>query len=291
MDIGERDGRVTGALEGKVMAVTGGASGIGAATARLAAAAGASVLLADIQDDLGRVVAEDIGSAACYRHCDVSREGDIAALVDAAVSEFGQLDCMFNNAGIVGAIGPIDEIPLEEYEFTVGILMRSVFLGMKHAARVMKPRHRGVILSTTSCVGLRGGLGPHVYAGCKAAIVGLTRNVAAELGSWGIRVNAIAPGKHATPMFADAALGDPGAVDRVDIFEQMSPIKGRYGTADDVAEAAVWLASDAAGFVSGIVLSVDGGLIAGTPEGAEPGTGSFAGHRPLVREAGLRGIA
>ncbi len=281
---------MTGALDGRVMAITGAASGIGAATARLAAAAGASVMMADIQDELGEAVAGEIGEAARYRHCDVSREEDVAALVDAAVSEFGRLDCMFNNAGIVGAIGPIDQIPLDEYEFTVGILMRSVFLGMKHAARVMKPRHSGVILSTTSCVGLRGGLGPHIYAGCKAAIVGFTRNVAAELGPWGIRVNAIAPGKHATPMFADAALGDPSAVDRTDVFEQLSPLKGRYGTADDIAQAAVWLAGDGAGFVSGVVLSVDGGLVAGTPEGAEPGSGSFAGHRPLVREAGRRGI-
>lgn len=288
-DLAERT-NMSGSLAGQVMAVTGGASGIGAATARLAVAAGAAVVIGDIQDELGRSMASQCGDDARYVHCDVSREDEVAGLVDAAVSEFGRLDCMFNNAGIVGAIGPIDEIPLDEYEFTVGILMRSVFLGMKHAARVMKPRHSGVILSTTSCVGLRGGLGPHVYAGCKAAIVGLTRNVAAELGPWGIRVNAIAPGKHATPMFADAALGDPAAVDRVDLFENLSPLKGRYGTADDIAQAAVWLAGEAAGFVSGVVLSVDGGLIAGTPEGAEPGTGSFAGHRPLVREAGRRGL-
>jgi enoyl-[acyl-carrier-protein] reductase (NADH) len=91
-------------------------------------------------------------------------------------------------------------------------------------------------------------------------------------------------------MFADAALGDPAAVDRVDVFEQLSPLKGRYGTAEDIASAAVWLAGDGAGFVSGVVLSVDGGLIAGTPEGGEPGAGSFAGHRPLVREGGRRGL-
>lgn len=282
---------MTARLDGKVLAVTGGASGIGAATARLAVAAGATVVVADIQDDLGKAVASELGRDTTYVRCDVSREEDVAGLVDHAVDNFGHLDCMFNNAGIVGAIGPIDQIPLDEYEFTVGVLMRSVFLGMKHAARVMKPRGTGVILSTTSCVGLRGGLGPHVYAGCKAAIVGLTRNVAAELGPWGIRVNAIAPGKHATPMFADAALGDPTAVDRSDVFSRLSPLRGRYGTAEDIAEAAVWLAGDGAGFVSGITLSVDGGLVSGTPEGAEPGQGSFAGHRPLMREGGRRGLS
>ena len=282
---------MTGRLAGKVLAVTGGASGIGAATGRLAVAEGASVVLADIQDDLGGALADELGAGAHYVHCDVSREEDVAALVDGAVARFGRLDCMFNNAGIVGAVGPIDEIPLEEYEFTVGILMRSVFLGMKHAARVMKPQGSGVILSTTSCVGLRGGLGPHVYAGCKAAIVGWTRNVAAELGPWGIRVNAIAPGKHATPMFADAALGDVAAVNDTAAFERLSPIRGRHGTAEDIGEAAVWLASDQAGFVSGVTLSVDGGLVSGSAEGAEPGGGGFAGHLPLIREGGRRGIS
>lgn len=281
---------MTGLIAGKTFVVTGGASGIGASAARLAVEEGASVVLADIQDEAGKTLAADLGDAARYLRCDVRSEQDVAGLVDEAVSAFGKVDVMFNNAGIVGAIGPIDEIPLDEYDFTVAVLMRSVFLGMKHAARVMKPRRSGLILSTTSCVGLRGGLGPHVYAGCKAAIVGFTRNVAAELGPWGIRVNAIAPGKHATPMFADAALGDPTATDRIDVFERISPLKGRYGTAEDIAEAAVWLSSDRAGFVSGITMSVDGGLIAGTPEGAEPGQGLYAGHRPLLREAGGRGL-
>ncbi len=281
---------MTGLIAGKTFVVTGGASGIGASAARLAVEEGASVVLADIQDEAGKTLAADLGDAARYVRCDVRSEQDVAGLVDEAVSAFGKVDVMFNNAGIVGAIGPIDEIPLDEYDFTVAVLMRSVFLGMKHAARVMKPRRSGLILSTTSCVGLRGGLGPHVYAGCKAAIVGFTRNVAAELGPWGIRVNAIAPGKHATPMFADAALGDPTATDRIDVFERISPLKGRYGTAEDIAEAAVWLSSDRAGFVSGITMSVDGGLIAGTPEGAEPGQGLYAGHRPLLREAGGRGL-
>ncbi len=281
---------MTGLIAGKTFVVTGGASGIGASAARLAVEEGASVVLADIQDAAGERLAAELGDAARYVRCDVRSEQDVAGLVDEAVSAFGKVDVMFNNAGIVGAIGPIDEIPLDEYDFTVAVLMRSVFLGMKHAARVMKPRRSGVILSTTSCVGLRGGLGPHVYAGCKAAIVGFTRNVAAELGPWGIRVNAIAPGKHATPMFADAALGDPKATDRIDVFERISPLKGRYGTAEDIAEAAVWLSSDRAGFVSGITMSVDGGLISGTPEGAEPGQGLYAGHRPLLREAGGRGL-
>ena len=147
---------MSGRVGGKVVAVTGGASGLGEATARLMAAEGATVLVADIQDDRGQGLAEEIGGR--YVHCDVTREPDVAGLVDTAVREHGRLDCMFNNAGIVGAHGGIDEIPLEEYEFTMAVLLRSVFLGTKHAARVMKPQQSGVILSTTSIGGIQGGL-------------------------------------------------------------------------------------------------------------------------------------
>ena len=137
-------------LAGKVAVITGGASGFGEATARLFVEHGAAVVLADIQDDKGAALAAGIGDAARYRHTDVTSEVDVAAVVDAAVSSFGRLDVMFNNAGIVGAVGPIDETPLAEYEFTMAVLLRSVFLGMKHAARVMKPQGSGCILSTSS---------------------------------------------------------------------------------------------------------------------------------------------
>ncbi len=158
-------------------------------------------------------------------HCDVTSEADVAAVIDGAVATFGRLDCMFNNAGIIGAHGPIDEIPLDEYEYTMAVLLRSVFLGMKHAARVMKPQHSGVILSTSSIGGLQGGLGTHVYGAAKGAIVALTKNVAAELGAWSIRVNAIAPGKILTPMNAAAIVGDPDAMDEArEAFQTSTPL-------------------------------------------------------------------
>ena len=283
---------MSGRVDGKVVAVTGGASGLGEATARLMAAEGAIVLVADIQDDRGQQLAAELGSGARYVHCDVTREPDVADVVDTAVREHGRLDCMFNNAGIVGTHGGIDEIPLEEYEFTMAVLLRSVFLGMKHAARVMKPQQSGVILSTTSIGGIQGGLGPHVYGAAKAAVIALTRNVAAELGAWSIRVNAIAPGKILTPMNAANIVGDPDAMDEARVaFETRTPLRGRIGEAADIAHAALWLASDDAGFVSGHTLVVDGGLTTGSKENVAPGEhGRWASRRDLVREAGRSGV-
>ena len=283
---------MAGRVEGKVAVVTGAASGLGEATARLMHAEGASVILTDIQDDRGQRVAADLGDRARYLHCDVTSEPDVAQAVDEAVREFGRLDCMFNNAGIVGTQGGIDEIPLEEYEFTMAVLLRSVFLGMKHAARVMKPQRSGVILNTTSIGGLQGGLGPHVYGAAKGAVVALTKNVAAELGAWSIRVNAIAPGKILTPMNAANLTGDPEAMDQArEAFATRTPLRGRIGEADDIAHAALWLASDDAGFVSGHILVVDGGLTTGSRENVAPGEhGRWAVRSDLVREAGRSGL-
>jgi NAD(P)-dependent dehydrogenase (short-subunit alcohol dehydrogenase family) len=283
---------MSGRVSGKVVVVTGAASGLGEATARLLTAEGAIVVLSDIQDDRGRRLIEELGPQSSYVHADVTSEADVAALVDGAVRDHGRLDCMFNNAGIVGAHGGIDEIPLAEYEFTMAVLLRSVFLGMKHAARVMKPQHSGVILTTTSIGGLQGGLGPHVYGAAKAAVVSLTKNVAAELGAWSIRVNAIAPGKILTPMNAANLTGDPDAMDEARVaFRTRTPLRGRIGEAEDIAHAALWLASDDAGFVSGHTLVVDGGLTTGSQEDVAPGGhGRWASRRDLVREAGRSGV-
>jgi NAD(P)-dependent dehydrogenase (short-subunit alcohol dehydrogenase family) len=283
---------MTGRVSGKVVVVTGAASGLGEATARLMYAEGAAVLLTDIQDARGQRIADELGDRSRYLHCDVAAEPDVANAVDTAVREFGRLDCMFNNAGIVGTHGGIDEIPIEEYEFTMTVLLRSVFLGMKHAARVMKPQHSGVILSTTSIGGLQGGLGPHIYGAAKGAVVALTKNVAAELGAWSIRVNAIAPGKILTPMNATNLTGDPDAMDEArEAFVTRTPLRGRIGEAEDIAQAALWLASDDAGFVSGHTLVVDGGLTTGSRENVAPGEhGRWANRRDLVREAGRSGM-
>ncbi len=275
-------------LTGKTAVITGGASGLGEATVRLFTQQGARVVIADVQDERGEALAQELGEGVVYQRTDVSIENDIAELVDRAVSEFGRLDTMFNNAGIVGAIGPIDETPAEEYDATMAILLRGVFLGMKHAARVMKPQRSGTILCTSSIAGLQGGLGPHVYATAKAALIGLTRNVAAELAHFNVRVNCIAPGNMATPMVADVMSGDPDAVGAaVESLASYSPIRGRAGLATDIAHAALWLASDDSGYVTGQTLAVDGGLTVGTGNSIPP---LFRKHSPMIRERGKRGV-
>ena len=278
---------MTGRLEGKVAAITGGASGFGETTGRLFVAEGARVVLGDIQHERGKAVASSIGPNARFVPCDVTAEDDVARLVDTAVNEFGQLDVMFNNAGIVGTVGPLITTPAAEWLATIDVLLNGVFYGMKHAARVMIPRESGSIISTVSTAGVAGGLGPHAYTAAKHGTVGLTKNAAAELCQHAIRVNCIAPHIMATPMAAFAFVGDPDAVDEaVETITPMSPLKGRPGLASDVANAALWLASDESGYTSGLCLTTD----AGFTTGARPEAPGWAERAPMVREAGRTGL-
>jgi NAD(P)-dependent dehydrogenase (short-subunit alcohol dehydrogenase family) len=274
-------------LDGKVAVITGAASGIGAASARRFVAEGCRVVLGDIQQDKGDALVAELGSAAIFAVCDVTKEEDVAGLVDLAVDHFGKLDIMFNNAGIVGAVGPIDTAVAAEWSATLDILLNGVFYGMKHAARVMKPQRSGAIISMASTAGLMGGLGPHTYAAAKHAVVGLTKNVAAELCRSGIRVNAIAPASMATEMVASVLTGDPGDLGgAADKLAEASPLLNRAGTAVDVANAALWLASDESGYTNGHVLTTDAGVTTGsTVEGPD-----FAEYQPMIREAGKSGL-
>ena len=193
---------MTGRLAGRTAVITGAASGIGAGTARLFVEEGARVIVADMQVDTGRALVAELGDAARFAEVNVLDESQVAAAVDLAVSEFGALDIMFNNAGIVGAVGRISEMPTEAWDNTIAILLRGVFLGTKHAARVMLEQNSGVIINTASTAGVLGGLGPHAYTAAKHGVVGLTKSVANELAPNGIRVNAIAPGNTVTAMTA-----------------------------------------------------------------------------------------
>jgi NAD(P)-dependent dehydrogenase (short-subunit alcohol dehydrogenase family) len=279
---------MTGRLDGRVAVITGAGSGLGEATARRFVAEGARVVIADLQEARGEGLAKELGPASCFVHTDVTDESSVAAAIDAALSEFDRLDVVFNNAGIIGAVGPIAGLRLADFEFTVAVNLRGVVLGTKHAARVMVPQGSGVILATTSPAAVAGGLGPHVYSATKAAIIGFTQSVAAELRPKGIRVNAIMPGAMVTAMTADLTAGDPDALDRARDTMAASALTSRPGLPDDVAGGALYLASDDAVFVTGSVLHVDGGL--STAPGSSPFAQPEHADTALIREAGRRGL-
>jgi len=272
-----------GRLHGKVAVITGGASGIGEAAVRIFAAEGARVVIADVQDDRGRRLAGEIGSAVAYAPTDVREERQVEAAIGLAVDRWGRLDCIFNNAGAGGVSGGIETIPVEGFDATMALLVRSVFLGMKHAAPIMRRQRSGSIVSTASVAGLRGGWGPHVYSAAKAAVIQLTRSIAMELAADGIRVNCICPGAIATPIFGTSLGLSPDAAEQAaglvkGTLATVHPI-GRSGLAEDIAHAALWLAGDESTFVTGQAIAVDGGLTAGRPWSENRAMGA------LIREA------
>ena len=257
-------------LAGKTAIVTGGASGIGAATVRLFVEEGARVLIADTQEERGQALAGELGEAAGYLRVDVTREQDIEAVVDECMTRWGRLDCMFNNAGFGGALGSIETTTVEEFDITFDVLLKGVFLGIKHAARVMRPRGAGSILSTASVAGLKTGESPHLYSVAKAAVIHLTRSVALELGEHGIRVNCICPGIVATPLAAGSAKASPESLKKLAHSLARAQALGRIGQPEDIARAALWLASDDAEWITGHAQVVDGRAFAGRPWNRQP---------------------
>ncbi len=267
-----------GRLDGKVAVITGGASGMGRATVEKFVTEGARVVIADLQRDKGEALAAELGSAAAYVATDVCRDGDVKAMIELAVQRFGRLDCLFNNAGFGGVTGEIHETDMgEPYRRTIDAMLTGPILGMKHAAPLLRAQRSGVILTTASVAGLKAGYGPHVYTAVKSAVINLTRSVAQELGPFNVRVNAICPGGIATPIFAgQLALTRGGNTDYAaavkPFLAKMQPIP-RAGEPQDIANAACFLASDEASFISGHALVVDGALTAGSwtnPEFAPP---------------------
>jgi NAD(P)-dependent dehydrogenase (short-subunit alcohol dehydrogenase family) len=256
-----------GKLAGRVAVITGGASGIGAASVRLFVQEGARVVIADIDDDAGPKLESALGSNVKYAKTDASRESDIRMVIELAVRWCGRLDCLFNNAGAGGIPGPIEETSSESFEDVFGLHVGGVVFGIKHAAPIMKRQGSGSIISTASVAGLQAGYGPHLYSAAKAAIIGLTRSVATELGESGVRVNCICPGGIATPIFGKAVGLSAEALGRsvgivTAALAKAQPIR-RCGLPEDVAKAALWLASEDASFVNGHALIVDGGLTSG----------------------------
>jgi len=250
-------------LEGKTALITGAASGIGEATARSFVEEGSRVLLTDINDERGKSVAEELGDKAGYLHVDVSREKDVEGAVNAVVDDWGKLDVVFNNAGLGGVSGPIDEIPEEGLDQTVGVLFKGVFFGVKHAARVMKKQGHGSIINNASVSGLMTGGSPQIYCSCKAAVIHLTRVAAVELAGHGVRVNCVCPGAILTRIWTRGAdMTEKAYSELAELFSQQQPIK-RAGLPEDIARGVLWLASEESGFVTGHPLVIDGGLSLG----------------------------
>jgi NAD(P)-dependent dehydrogenase (short-subunit alcohol dehydrogenase family) len=253
-------------LQDKVAIITGGASGMGLATVNRFLEEGASVLIADYNETTGNEAvaqyhASGFAGKVSFIKTDVSVEADVEQMFSRALTDFGHVDIVFNNAGVGGAIGPLTETRVEDWDYTFDVLAKGVFLGIKHAAITMKAAASGgSIINTASIAGLSGDAGPLVYSAAKAAVISLTRSAAVELGPDRIRVNAICPGFIVTPL-ADG--GNPQATQKSFAAAQPWP---DYGCGDHVAGTALFLASDDAEFVTGEDILVDGGLTAAGPE-------------------------
>ena len=250
-------------LDGKVAVITGGASGIGEASVRLFVEEGARVVIADMQRERGDSLAAELGDAARFVQVEVRQEDQVKGAIDTATNEWGRLDCVFNNAGFGDVLGPIEDIPVEEFDMSFDVLVKGVFLGMKHAIPVMRKQCAGSIINTGSIAAITAGRGPMVYAACKAAVVHLSKVTAMSVADDSIRVNAICPGYIATPLSTNT-VGRPDSLieGRIEGMEHQQPIP-RVGRPDDIAEMALYLASDRSSFITGQALVVDGGATTG----------------------------
>jgi NAD(P)-dependent dehydrogenase (short-subunit alcohol dehydrogenase family) len=255
-----------GRLAGRVAVITGGASGMGRATVLRFLAEGANVVVADLNEGNGESTIEEIRRAghadhAVFVRTDVAEERDVERMIGTAVDRFGALDIVFNNAGVGGAFGPITNLEVEDWDYTFAVLTRGVFLGIKHGAAAMQAAGGGgSIINTASVAGLSGGGGPVAYSAAKAAVINLTQSSAVALAPARIRVNAICPGVIMTPL----ALGRADPEKAAERYAQLQPWPA-HGTGDDIAGAALFLASDDSQFVTGEALVVDGGLTAAGP--------------------------
>lgn len=249
-------------LDGKVIVITGGSSGIGLASVEACVAHGAPVVIGDIQDERGVRAADRLGVSALYVHTDVAHDEQVEALVDVAVSHFGRLDVMFNNASAAGDTSLLADLGPEGLDAALRVIVGSAVSGHRYASRVFVAQGGGgSIITTSSTAGLTGGMGPGAYTIGKHALIGLVRQAAAELGPHGIRSNAICPGITMTPAMGIGVRREKKADFFAKLAESLAdeqPLK-RVATPEDIAGVVVFLASDLSTFVNGAVLPVDGG--------------------------------
>ncbi|KAI5077346.1 hypothetical protein GOP47_0007170 [Adiantum capillus-veneris] len=258
-------------LEGKVAIITGGASGIGEASVRLFVQNGASVVIADVQDEKGLELAKELCSdTVVYKRCDVTQESDVEALVDFAIKKWGKLDIMFNNAGILGKslTKEVSTMDMDDFDHVMLVNTRGMVLGVKHASKAMlQTKTKGSIICTSSIASISGGLATTAYTISKHAVLGLIRAASSDLGRYGIRVNCISPAGVVTPLvveFLQKVTSNPSLTpaQAQDACDETSCFVGHSLSALDIAHAALYLASDNAAFVSGLNLVVDGGFTA-----------------------------
>lgn len=268
----------SGRLEGRVAVITGGASGIGRATAELFVAEGARVVVADLQEDVGSAFAAELGDSGSFVPCNVIDEDQVAAAIREAVDRWGRLDVVYANAGFVGATGPMETISSDDYDKTMNVLLRGVFYTIKHAAPIMKAQESGSMIATASVCGLEAGIGAHIYTVAKAGVISLMQTMALEMAEHGVRSNAICPGYIATSLMAGrmrSQVSDEETEQRLqksrDIMGQ-SQAMHRVGEPEDIAKMALFLASDDSEWITGTAQVVDGGLIVGKPWRKQPRT-------------------
>lgn len=246
-------------FQDKVALVTGGSFGIGQAAAIAFAKRGAKVVIADwVKDDLTQSLIGSLGGEATFVQCDVSRDEDVRRLIQKTISQYGRLDFAFNNAGIEGLSAPTHECTNENWDRTIGINLKGVWLCMKYEIEQMLKQGKGVIVNNASIAGLVGFQNIPAYVASKHGVIGLTKNAALEYSRSGIRVNVVCPGVIKTPMI-DRFTGKSKEVEKQ--FENMEPV-GRLGRPEEVAETVIWLCSDASSFITGDAIPIDGGWTA-----------------------------
>lgn len=248
-------------FSGKVALVTGGAAGIGRATAQAFAAEGLQVVVSDVDVSGGEGTVQlirDAGGEAVFVRCDVTRDAEVKALMEQVIASFGRLDYAFNNAGIEIEKGKLADGEESEFDAIMGVNVKGVWLCMKHQIPLMLKQGRGAIVNCSSVAGLVGFPGIPAYVAAKHGIVGLTKAAALELASTSVRVNAVCPGVIQTPMIDRFVHGEAQLRQQLLAGEPV----GRIGTPEEVADTVVWLCSDAASFITGASLAIDGGWVA-----------------------------